>query len=120
MRPPTEIGSAFPLLFSGVLGGIDTNNLLPEEFLDGLLDLELVCPWIDAENVLVMLFSEQTGLLCQSDIMNQTCRFVHTNLSASFAKASLVTIIFWNPSSCSAFTSAAVFNKTGWIFRAAL
>ena len=65
-------------------------------FLDRLFDLKFVGTRIDPKNVLIMFFSEQAGLLGQADIVNQIRRFVHPNLSASLANASLVMMIFWN------------------------
>ena len=59
---------------------------------------------INAEDVLIILFAEQTGLFRQPNVLNNACQFVHTNLSASLATASLVTIIFWKASNCSVFT----------------
>src|ERR1700758_2510899 len=93
VRPSAKIGAPFPLLLPGVLSGVHTDNFLAEYFLDRLLDLKLIGSRIDPENVLIVLFAQQAGLFGQADIVNQTCRFVHANLSASLTNASLVTMI---------------------------
>src|ERR1700730_2666364 len=119
MRTATKVSAAFALFLTGVLAGIDPDNTFTEEFFDCLLDLKLVRTRIDSENILVMLFAEERRLFRQPDILDQICCFIHANLSANFSNASLVTMIFWNASSCSVFTSEAVFNRTGSIFLAA-
>src|SRR6516162_611251 len=115
-----EIGSAFPLFLTRILAGVDAHHPLSKKLFDRLLNLQFVCARIDPENVLIMFFTQQTGLFRKPNIANQMRRFVHANLSANLANASLVTIIFWKARSCSVFTSDAVCNCTGRTFLAAL
>src|ERR1700730_2062466 len=113
MDPPSKISPTFALLLSSVLTSVHSNDFLAENILDRLLDLQFVRTRIDPENVLIIPFAKQASLFRQPNVLNEIRRFVHANLSASLAKASFVTIIFWKASSCSVFTSEAVFKRIG-------
>src|SRR2546423_6152348 len=120
MRLAAEIGTAFALLFAGVIAGVHGNDRLAKQTLDRLLDLDLVGARRDAEHVFVQLLAQQRRLLRQLDRLDEIVRFVHSRfiLSARCSNAAGVIKILSNASSCSVFTLAAVASKTGFTFRA--
>ena len=120
VRPAAKISTALTLFLARVLDCIDAHNPFSKQLFDCFFDLQFVCARIDPENILIMFFTQQSGFFRQPDIADQLCRFIHANLSANLANASVVTIIFWNARSCSVLTSDAVFNRTGRTFLAAL
>src|SRR6266446_1206992 len=120
MSAASKIGPAFAFLLAGVLTGIDAYDPFSKQLFNRLLDFQFVGARIDPKNILIMFFTQKACLLSESDIANQMRRFVHAILSANFANAASVTMIFSNASNCSVFTSDAVFNCTGCTFLAAL
>src|SRR5437867_8495042 len=120
MRLAPIIGAAFPFLFPGVIAGVHIHHFLLEQTLDRVLDLNLVRPRIDPEDVLVLLLAQKSRFFRQGRSLNNFVRLVHEILSASFSSASCVTTIFSNVSNCSVFTSDAVANSTGFTLRADL
>jgi hypothetical protein len=56
--PASKISPALTLLLPSVLTSVHPNDFLAENILDRLLDLEFVCPRINAENVLIILVTE--------------------------------------------------------------
>src|SRR5438477_2636356 len=132
MRFATEVGAALPFLFAGVIAGVHVHHLLLKEFLDCLLNLNLVSSRPDAKDILVLLLAQKRRLFRQRRCFNNVEWFVHSCravalpeagpvvLSASFARALSVTKIFSNASNCSVFTSLAVASFTGLMLRADL
>src|SRR5262245_33351444 len=119
MRFAAEIGTSLALLFAGVIASVHVDHPLLEKLLDRLLDLNLVCPRRDTENIFVLLFAQKRSLLSQLDGLDQIVRLVHrVVLSANCSSALSVTMILSNASNCSVFTSVAVASKTGFTLRA--
>lgn len=57
MRFATEVGAALAFLFASVIAGVDVHHFLLKEFLDCLLDLNLVSSRPDAKDILVLLLA---------------------------------------------------------------
>src|SRR5436305_6741222 len=112
--------TADAFLLSGIVAGVHIDHFLLEQTLHCVFDLSLVRAGTDPKNVLVMFFAQKGRLLGERRRFDYFVRFPHCNLSASFSSAFGVTKIFWNASSCSVFTSAAVASFTGLTFRADL
>src|SRR5437764_396191 len=130
MRFATEVGAALPFLFAGVIAGVHVHHLLLKEFLDCLLNLNLVSSRPDTKDILVLLLAQERRLFRQRRCFDDVERLVHSCpgadlpeaevLSANFARAPSVTKIFSKASNCSVFTSLAVASFTGLTLRADL
>src|SRR5438067_13287327 len=59
MRFATEVGAALAFLFTGVIAGVDVQHSLLKEFLNCLLDLNLVSSRSDAKDILVLLLAQK-------------------------------------------------------------
>src|SRR5205823_489573 len=123
MRFAAEVGATFAFLFSGIIAGVHIHDLFLKKLLDRLLDLNLVSPRSNAEDVLVLFLAQKRCLLRERRGFNDVERLVHLPpfvLSASFAKPPSVTKIFSKASSCSVFTSLALASVIGLALRADL
>src|SRR5436853_7862193 len=114
MRFATEVGTALPFLFAGVIAGVHVHHLLLKEFLDCLLNLNLVSSRPDTKDIFVLLLAQERRLFRQRRCFNNVEWLVHSFravalveavpvvLSANFATAPSVIKIFSKTRSCSA------------------
>src|SRR5437016_6787896 len=109
--------STHPFLFPDVITGVHVDHLFLEQTFDRGLDLNFVRPRTDAENIFVLLLTQQCRFFLQRSGLNDVVRFVHLVLSARRSSASCVTRIFSKASNCSVFTSEAVASVTGFTLR---
>src|SRR2546430_8005639 len=106
MRFATEVGAALPFLFAGVIAGVHVHHLLLKEFLDCLLNLNLVSSRPDTKDILVLLLAQERRLFRQRRCFDDVERLVHScpvadlpeaeGLSAYFARGAYVTKNFSN------------------------
>lgn len=80
MGGPTEVGAALPLLFAPAIQSADVGDFLAEGTLNGLLDLQLVGPPIDTENILVVRFRENGCLLGEPELLNDLENVLHNEV----------------------------------------
>src|SRR5438477_9775912 len=127
MRFATEVGAAFPFLFTGVIAGVHIHHFLLKELFDCLLNLNLVSSGPDPKDILVLLLAQERRLLRQRRCFNNVEWLVHSCpvadlpeaelLSANFASAPSVIKIFSKASNCSVFTSLAIASFIGLVLR---
>jgi hypothetical protein len=74
-----KIGSALPLLLALVIARVHRKHLLAEETFDRLLDLQLRCPRIDLEHILIVQLPEKHRFLAQLDRFDHLVNVFHEN-----------------------------------------